>query len=342
MQRFKFSPHLITFSLTLVLLTAVAGTVSEKNSLFTVKAQQVGPRKYLIKPLNLGINTEIRARSTRNLQVRVTDENDQPVPDAPVLFLLSGGGAGSTQVGSFAGGAGSTQAGSVAGQTSLRAMTNSQGIAQVDFTAGELEGSSAKLNIQVEGTKSEWEGTLLIISALAAPSAPKKLAEPLGPIKAAKRFGGLVVGQLPPSSLARHTYTTTEGKRFSLETMRGKVLVLHFFGPWCDISRRQVQAINNFLAGSNAEELQVIGMSVKDSRSTPLIFLQFMTDQKVTYWVVQDVPDKHFAEFVNSKDISVPQTLIYGRDGRVIAHFLGYNQQVGAEIEQKIKDALVK
>ncbi len=123
-----------------------------------VAQQQTAPRKYIIKPLNLGTNTEIRARSTRNLQVQVTDENDRPVPDAPILFLLGGGGSG----GSVGGGAGT-----LAGQTSLRAVTNSQGVAQVNFTAGDTVGSSTRLEVRVENSNAVWQGTLSIVRAAA-------------------------------------------------------------------------------------------------------------------------------------------------------------------------------
>jgi peroxiredoxin len=275
--------------------------------------------------------------------VRVTDENDRPAPDTPVLFLLSGGGAGSGGAGGggTGGGVGSGNVGSFAGQPSLRAMTNSQGIAQVDYTAGEVVGSQAQLKVQVEGSDASWEGTLLIISAFANGSTPQN-GNANANAKTVPRYGGLVVGQMPKPSIARQIFTTTEGKKFSLDSLRGRVVVMHFFGAWCDSSKRQVQSIRNLLASYQSEELQVIGMSVKDSRSTPQVFLQFITDQKVDYWVVQDVADKHFVEFVNSKDVSVPQTLIYGRDGRLVAYFFGFNQQVGAEMEQKIKGEFVK
>lgn len=332
MQRSKFFLYLLVISLSSAPLTAL-------------EAQQVGPRKYLIKPFNLGINTDVRARSTRNLQVRVTDENDRPIPDAQVLFLLSSGGTDSSSVGSFA------------GQTSLRAMTNAEGIAQVDYTAGETVGSKARIKAQVEGSDAVWEVALLIISALAGDSSPQ--APPQAPPQTAPQaapqaspqavpqaasqkeipfVSGLVIGQMPKSSVAHQTFTTIDGEKFSLDSRYGKIIVVVFFGTWCPISKQQFQALPNILA----EEVQVIGMAVKDPRSTPQTLQQFMTEQKVTYPIVKDVEDKHFMKFMDSKNVSVPQTVIYGRDGRIIAHFLGFNQQVGAEIGQKIKDELVK
>jgi hypothetical protein len=139
--------------------------------------QQTAPRKYLIKPLNLGTNTEIRARSTRNLQVQVTDENDRPVPDAPVLFLLGGGGSGSGNIGTFA------------GQSSLRVTTNSQGIANVNFTAGDSVGSSTRLEVRVEGSDAVWQGTLTVIRAAAGFWSPQNAVPIFSVIGAAVGVG---------------------------------------------------------------------------------------------------------------------------------------------------------
>ena len=149
-------------------------------------------------------------------------------------------------------------------------------------------------------------------------------------------------GQLPKLSVARQSFTSTDGQRFSLESKRGKVVVLQFLGTWCGISKRQVQTINKLREDKQLEDLQVVGMSVKDPRSNSKAVKQFITDQKVNYSIVSEVEDKYFVDFVDSTNVSVPQTLIYGRDGRLAAHYLGFNQKVGIEIEQKVKDELAK
>lgn len=149
-------------------------------------------------------------------------------------------------------------------------------------------------------------------------------------------------GQLPKTSVARQTFTATNGHRFSLEGSRGKVVVLQFLGTWCGVSKRQVQSVNKFLETRQADDLQVMGMSVKDPRSNSQAVRQFISDQKINYPVVSEVDDKYFVNFVDSTNVSVPQTLIYGRDGRLVAHYLGFNQHVGTEIEHKVKDELAK
>lgn len=145
---------------------------------------------------------------------------------------------------------------------------------------------------------------------------------------------------MPKPTIARQTFATTEGKKFSLDTARGKVVVVQFFGTWCGISKRQVPANNKLLENRSSDDFQLVGMAVKDPRSTSQSVKQFISEQKVGYSVVGDVDDKYFVDFVDSRDVSVPQTLIYGKDGRLVAHYLGYNQQIGTEIEQKVKNEL--
>lgn len=116
--------------------------------------QQAAARRYLIKPYNLGSTTDVRARSTRSVQVRVTDENDRPVPDAPVLFFFGNGGPGGAA-------------------TPLRVTTNSNGIASADYTAPNAPGDRIQIRAQVEGTDAVWQGALQIVAAKAGFWAPQ-------------------------------------------------------------------------------------------------------------------------------------------------------------------------
>ena len=197
MRKSKFT---MVWLILAALLTPIFATrLTAKAAEVATQQPQTAPRKYIIKPLNLGTNTEIRARSTRNLQVQVTDENDRPMPDVPLLLLLSGIGSGSSVAGTFAGptagsvagtvagqtassaGAvagqtGSSAAQTLAGQTSLRAVTNPYGIANVNFTATDSVGSAMRLQIRVEGADAVWEGTLSIARAEAIFEPPNNAA----------------------------------------------------------------------------------------------------------------------------------------------------------------------
>lgn len=149
--------------------------------------QQTAPRKYLIKPMNLGTNTEIRARSTRNIQVRVTDENDRPVPDVPVLFLIGGAAAGAG--GGAGAGASASSVGSFAGQASSQVTTNAQGVAQVNFTAANAPNTPVNITASVPGTNASLEMAFRIISAPSGFWTPHNAVPILAIVGAAVGFG---------------------------------------------------------------------------------------------------------------------------------------------------------
>jgi hypothetical protein len=115
-----------------------------------IPEQQPAQRKYLVRPVGLGSNVSVRVRATRQIQVQVTDENDKPVPDLPVIFLLGGGG------GQFAG--------ALTGGASVTVTTNAQGMASTTFTAGPSTGSNT-ISATVEATRDSWSGTINVVQA---------------------------------------------------------------------------------------------------------------------------------------------------------------------------------
>jgi peroxiredoxin len=151
----------------------------------------------------------------------------------------------------------------------------------------------------------------------------------------------LRVGELPKDSVARHTLRMTDGKYFTLSEMRGKVVVLDFFAVWCGHSRQHVPTMTSFTEEDNKRGLQIIGLAVDDAESTPKRVAEFIQQMKITYPVGM-VEDAVFKKFVESKDISVPQTLIFGRDGKLVAFFMGHDESVAAGITSTVKRELDK
>lgn len=90
------------------------------------------------RPVSSGSQFSVRARSTRQVQVQVTDKNDKPLPDLPVLFSLGNPCLGSLGLGAIAG-------------LSLTQKTDKRGIAAVPLVAGAAK-CAASIVAKVEGT----------------------------------------------------------------------------------------------------------------------------------------------------------------------------------------------
>ncbi len=115
--------------------------------------QQAAPRRYIVRPVGLSSNLVVRARATRQIQVRVTDENDRPVPDVPIIFLL--GSPGGQSVGAL---------GALA-SSSAKVFTDATGIASVEFTAGNAP-TSGTISATVEGTNAQWVGQISLLKTI--------------------------------------------------------------------------------------------------------------------------------------------------------------------------------
>lgn len=116
-----------------------------------VHISQQTQRRYVVRPVGMGSNISVRARSTRQIQVQVTDENDDPVPDLPILFALGSRGVGSL-------GPGVTQ------RATFTVTTDARGMASTNFTAGDNPGSDS-ISATVEGTRFSWIGQLTVSGA---------------------------------------------------------------------------------------------------------------------------------------------------------------------------------
>ncbi|MBK7992319.1 MAG: hypothetical protein IPK14_02570 [Blastocatellia bacterium] len=99
-------------------------------------------RQYIVRPVEVGATLSVKARSTRQIQIQVTDENDRPVPDLPIIFTLG------SQLGKF-------------GATNAIATTNSQGIASINFTAGNTSGTTS-ITATVKDTNYSWTGEISV------------------------------------------------------------------------------------------------------------------------------------------------------------------------------------
>lgn len=120
-----------------------------------VVPDQAPQRRYILRPVGSGSTISVRARSTRQIQIQVTDENDKPVPDIPIIFALAGvggkfagtlGPGGSTGAGAGGpGGAGPSSLGNT-----FTGSSNRLGQVTVQLRTGDSPGSDT-LNVTTDG-----------------------------------------------------------------------------------------------------------------------------------------------------------------------------------------------
>lgn len=149
------------------------------------------------------------------------------------------------------------------------------------------------------------------------------------------------IGNFPKDSVAKHPLRTLDGREYSLAGLRGQVVVLEFLAVWCVHSRDQVPALNRFDDEDRERGLKIIGMILNDTETTMPRIQQFTKDQKIEFPLTTISYDL-FEKFVESKDTAVPQTLVYGRNGKLAGYFAGHNDEISAQLTALIKQELDK
>ena len=107
--------------------------------------------EYTIRSIGHGSNIKVPASGTRQIQLQIVEDN-LPVPGVAVLFVLDMSGAVNGKLG----------VGTLSNST-LNVVTNSNGIAAVQFVAGPTAGT-IPVSATVEGTRASWTGQITVTS----------------------------------------------------------------------------------------------------------------------------------------------------------------------------------
>jgi thiol-disulfide isomerase/thioredoxin len=82
---------------------------------------------------------------------------------------------------------------------------------------------------------------------------------------------------------------TLDGKAISLESFRGKPLVMNFFASWCDPCREEMPLINELAAQSGNKGYSVLAIAVEDSRAA---VTEYAKESKLTLPIALDLNSK--------------------------------------------------
>lgn len=134
--------------------------------------------------------------------------------------------------------------------------------------------------------------------------------------------------------------TAIDRGSFKLSDYRGKVLVIDFWATWCPPCRKEVPQLVRLAAANQNRGLEVIGLHIDDrGRSTPDAIRSFIVQYGINYNVGL-ATDEMFVSYLGSEDDSIPQTLVFGRDGRAVAHFSGYAESSAKQLDEAVNRAM--
>jgi thiol-disulfide isomerase/thioredoxin len=133
---------------------------------------------------------------------------------------------------------------------------------------------------------------------------------------------------------------TLDGRRIKLSDYRGKVLVVDFWATWCGPCRQEIPQLVRIANQNRDRGVEVVGLHIDDrGRSKPEAIRKFISDYDITYTVAM-ANDQMFTDYLGTEDDTIPQTLVFDRNGKVTAHFSGYRPSDARELELAVNRAV--
>jgi thiol-disulfide isomerase/thioredoxin len=166
---------------------------------------------------------------------------------------------------------------------------------------------------------------LLISFAGRAPAGPQSSSS-----KAAPHAGKSVAADLPLIDLAGYNQV--------LAKYKGKPLVVTFWATWCEPCRDEYPMIVDLEKKYASQGLAVFGVDMDDDAEMNLV-RRFLARNQPRFPNYRQKPgidlDAFFRGVNPAWTGTMPETVFYGRDGRIAAHFIG--EQTRAAFDQAIQ-----
>jgi outer membrane lipoprotein-sorting protein/peroxiredoxin len=194
-------------------------------------------------------------------------------------------------------------------------------------TAGTLEGGPLRNSTQMN--QSSTVQALHLNEPIAdstftftPPEGAQLVADFTGPVKATPDLNG--------KSAAKFDLKAHDGQTYSLETLRGKVVVLNFWATWCEPCRAELPLFEKLRQEFAAKGLAVLGIN---SSEDPATVRKFLEQAKLTYPMLLGA-DSGIEE--DYRVTAYPTVVLIDREGTIVLY------HVGTGSEQELRENLAR
>lgn len=119
-----------------------------------------------------------------------------------------------------------------------------------------------------------------------------------------------------------------EGNTISLDQMRGKVVLLNFWGTWCGPCRKEIPDFINLMKKHNKDGLEIIGITL--TSGPPENIKAFADKWGINYKLLTDIKGNEtqtvtalYGQATGKRITGIPTTFIIDREGVIQKRYVG-------------------
>lgn len=127
---------------------------------------------------------------------------------------------------------------------------------------------------------------------------------------------------------------TLTGKKMELNKLltAGKPVVLDIWATWCGPCRQEIPHLIELADQYRQDGLIVIGLTTEDYETQRDRVKSFVKEYGMTYHVGFASEQLYLAINNGSASMRIPQTFVFGTDGKLVKRLIGYNPRIGREM----------
>ena len=135
----------------------------------------------------------------------------------------------------------------------------------------------------------------------------------------------------PPGSTPAPDFTlaTTTGELVSMSDLRGKVILLNFWGTWCGPCRMELPDFVKLYDKYNKDGLEIVGITIRRGESIKDV-AKFQDQWGLNYLLLNDINGNEVSEVtmaysqaIGQMINGIPTTLVIDREGFIVNGFIG-------------------
>lgn len=152
-------------------------------------------------------------------------------------------------------------------------------------------------------------------------------------IEVVKRVEGLratAIGKLAPEIISMHTY---DGKKFDLAAMKGKYVVLDFWGTWCVPCISGMPKMKEYL-DKYKDNMEIVGIAQESDDGTG--WRKFLDKHTDYQW--HQVLNREDEDYILKYSVAgFPTKIILDIEGRIVARFVGEDDAIYNKLDEILK-----
>lgn len=134
-----------------------------------------------------------------------------------------------------------------------------------------------------------------------------------------------------PSGLKVYSF---DGKPFSLESLKGRIVVLDFWASWCVPCRSSFPFFNALVEKHGSRGVSMLGLTLEDDTDAITSFLDAVP---AVFPIIRD-PTGRAGEIFEV--VAMPTTFLIDREGRLVARFEGSDKHTHERLEAAVQTLL--